>query len=175
MFGGRSPWFLRVGILMASLDEMWARFSLTEEEEGGAKVPKDVEESIYLLAGQFYTKRVLSVDAVARTFKPLWRTAGEFKIRDIGKHILLFEFEDALDLERVMEFEPWSYDKHLVAFECVLDIESAPFLDFSRATFWVQIHNILERSLKVEVGELIGKSIGRVIQVADPEDDGHWQ
>ena len=71
MFGGRSPWFLRVGILMASLDEMWARFSLTEEEEGGAEVPKDVEESIHRLAGRFYTKRVLNVDAVARTFKPL--------------------------------------------------------------------------------------------------------
>ena len=46
------------------------------------------------------------MDAVARTFKPLWRTVGELKIRDIGEHILLFEFKDALDLERVMEFEP---------------------------------------------------------------------
>ena len=137
MFSGRSPLFSRASILMASLDEMWAHFSLTEEEEGGAKVPKDAEESVYRLAGRFYTKRVLNVDAVARTFKPLWRTTGELKIRDIGEHILLFEFEDALDLERVMEFEPWSYDKHLVAFERVLDIESVPFLDFSRATFWV--------------------------------------
>ena len=77
------------------------------------------------------------MDAVARTFKPLWRTVGELKIRDIGEHILLFEFEDELDLERVMEFEPWSYDKHLVAFERVLNIELVPFLDFSRATFWV--------------------------------------
>ena len=144
---------------MAALDEMWARFSLTEEEEGGAEVPKDVEESTHRLAGRFYTKRVLNVDAVARTFKPLWRTVGELKIRDIGEHILLFEFEDVLDLERVMEFEPWSYDKHLVAFERVIDIESVPFLEFSRATFWVQLHNISERKLKAEVGELI--EIGR--------------
>ena len=135
------------------------------------KVSKDAKESVYRLASRFYTKRVLNVDAVARTFKPLWRTVGELKIRDIGEHILLFEFEDALDLEQVMEFEPWSYDKHLVAFERVLNIESVPFLDFSCATFWVQIHNIPKRSLKVEVRELIGKSIDRVIQVADPEDD----
>ena len=114
---------------------------------------------------------VLYVDAVARTFKHLWRTTGELKIRDIGEHILLFEFEDVLDPEQVLEFKPWSYDKHLVAFECVFDIESMPFLDFSRATFWVQIHNIPERSLKVEVGELIGKTINRVIQVANSEDD----
>nr|POE84948.1 hypothetical protein CFP56_66977 [Quercus suber] len=131
---------------------------LTEEEKGGAEVPKEEEESVFRLAGHFYTKRVLNVDAGARTFKPLWRTVGELKIRDIGEHILLFEFEDILDLERVLEFEPWSYNKHLVAFECVFDIESVPFLDFSRATFWVQIHNIPKRSLKVEVGELIGIS-----------------
>ena len=28
------------------------------------------------------------------------------KIRDIGGNILLFEFDDALDLERVLELEP---------------------------------------------------------------------
>ena len=50
-----------------------------------------------------------------------------------------------------------------MAFERVIDIESVPFLEFSRATFWVQLHNISERKLKAEVGELIGKSIGRVV------------
>ena len=78
MLGGAAPvsfsvsLFSRAVILMASLDEMWAHFSLTEEEEGGAEVPKEEEESVYCLVGRFYTKRVLNVDAVARTFKPLW-------------------------------------------------------------------------------------------------------
>ena len=43
------------------------------------------------------------MDAVAQTFKPLWRTVGELKIRDIGEQILMFEFEDILDLECVLE------------------------------------------------------------------------
>ena len=47
VFRGRFPWFLRAGLLMAALDEMWARFSLTKEEEGGVEVPKDMEESIH--------------------------------------------------------------------------------------------------------------------------------
>ena len=41
---------------------------------------------------------------------------GELKIRDVGGNILVFEFDDALDLERVLEFKPWSYDKSLVIF-----------------------------------------------------------
>ena len=114
-----SRWFcvlVNCGI-MAGLEEMWARFSLLEEEERGADVDGQEEAIIHRLAGKFFTKRVLNVDAVAHTFKPLWRPRGELKIRDMGDNILLFEFEDYLDLERVLELEPWSYDKHLVVLQ----------------------------------------------------------
>lgn len=59
----------------------------------------------------------MDVDAIARTSKPLWRAIGELKIQDIGENIMLFGFEDLLDLEWVLEFEPSSYDKNLVAFQ----------------------------------------------------------
>nr|POE70499.1 hypothetical protein CFP56_22899 [Quercus suber] len=84
---------------MATMEDLWSRFSLTEEEEGGAEVPRQKEEVVHRLAGKFFTKRVLNVDAVARTFKPLWRVSGELKIRDLGENILLFEFDDNLDME----------------------------------------------------------------------------
>jgi len=100
---------------MARLDDLWARFSLMEEEEGGAEVSNQ-EAVVHHLASRFFTKRVLNMDAVARTFKPLLNLVGKLKIRDIGEHILLFKFEDSLDLERVLEFEPWSYNKYFVAF-----------------------------------------------------------
>ena len=124
------------------------------------------------MAGKFFTKRVLNVDVVARTFKPLWRPRGELKIRDMGGNILLFEFEDCLDLERVLELEPWSYDKHLVVFQRTLVAEAAPLLDYSHSSFWIQIHNVPNHLLTPETGESVGRMLGRVIQVADPEDDG---
>ena len=106
------------------------------------------------------------------TFKPLWNPIGELRIRDVGENILLFEFEDVLDLECMLRFEPWSYDKNLEAFQRVEDVESIPFLNYSHATFWVQLHNVPEKSLTCEMGELIGKSIGVVVKVVDLEDDG---
>ena len=42
---------------------------------------------------------MLNVVAVARMFKPLWKPIEELNIRDNGENILLFEFEDILDLE----------------------------------------------------------------------------
>ena len=158
--------------VMAGLEEMWARFSLSEEEERGADVDGQEETIIHRLAGKFFTKRVLNVDAVARTFKPLWRPRGELKIRDMGDNILLFEFEDCLDMERVLELEPWSYYKHLVVFQKTLVAEAAPSLDYSRSAFWIQLHNIPAHLITTETGDSVGRTLGRVLQVADPEDDG---
>lgn len=111
------------------------------------------------------------MEVVTCTFKPLWKPSGELKIQDVGENILLFEFEDNLDLERVLEFEPWSYDKSLVIFQREFNVESVPTLDFSHITFWLQIHNVPERLLTQETSEVVGKTLGTVIQVADPEDD----
>ena len=143
---------------MAGLEELWSQFSLTKDEEGGVEVAHQDEVVIHCLAGKFFTKHVLNVDVVVRTFKPLWKPIGELKIRDIEEGVLLFEFEDALNLERVLEYEPWSYDKSLVVFKKTNDIESIPFLEFDCVTFWVQIHNVPKKSLNHETGEAIGKN-----------------
>nr|POE95754.1 hypothetical protein CFP56_43432 [Quercus suber] len=145
---------------MARLKEMWARFSLSEEEEHGAEVSQQRALIIHRLVGKFLTKRVLNVDVMARTFKLLWKPIGELKIRDVGDNILLFEFKDILDLERVLEFEPWSYDKHLVIFQKAIDAESAPLLDYSFTTFWMQIHNIPPDLVTQETSESIGSTLG---------------
>ena len=154
------------------MDDLWARFTLSEEEVQGADVPSSKEASVHRLAGKFLTKRIVNAEAVARTFKPLWKPAGELKIRDVGRNGLVFEFYDALDLERVLEFEPWSYDKSLVIFQKTESVELAPSLDFSVTSFWVQLHNVPETSLNQEIGEVVGNIIGTTIRVADPEDDG---
>ena len=46
-----------------------------------------------------------------------------------------------------------------------------PLLEFSRAAFWVQIHNVSERSFTQATSEAIGNIIGEVIVVANLEDD----
>lgn len=101
---------------MEGLENMWSRFSLTEEEEFGAKVLKDDEKEIHRLAGRFFTTWVLNMEVVGRTCKFLWKLKGELKICDLGDSILVFDFEEGLDLERVVKLEPWTYDKNMVVF-----------------------------------------------------------
>nr|POF20845.1 uncharacterized protein CFP56_14359 [Quercus suber] len=96
----------------------------------------------------------------------------EEAIRDAGDNVLVFEFDDIIDLERVLEYEPWSYDKSLIAFQRVTDIELLPQIEYNHVTFWVQFHNIPLKNLTYETDEAIGNAIRRVVKVADPEDDG---
>ena len=53
------------------------------------------------------------------TFQLLWRTRKGFEVRDMGNHRVLFEFRDALDIDRVLRGEPCLFDKFLVALKRV--------------------------------------------------------
>lgn len=57
------------------------------------------------------------MEAVGKTFKPLWSAQKDFKTREAGDHVLLFVFELEADAERVLATESCSFDKHLVLFQ----------------------------------------------------------
>ncbi len=106
---------------MEDLNGMWQRLSLSETEEDRFNLEPSDQSDTHILAVKFFTRRVINVEAVTRTFRPLWRSEKGFSARDMGDNIMLFEFEDEADLKRVLMAEPWSFDKSLVAFHRLLE------------------------------------------------------
>ena len=51
-------------------------------------------------------RKALNVEAVNRTFKPLWRARKEFEIREASDHVLLFVFGLGTNTEGVLANEP---------------------------------------------------------------------
>ena len=49
----------------------------------------------------------------------MWHTKKGFEVRDMGNHRVMFVFTNEEDVIRVMQGEPWSFDKHLVALKRV--------------------------------------------------------
>ena len=94
---------------------MWKNLSLIEEEDSEYS-GKPVEAlGGKVIAAKFHTRRVLNMEAIARTFKQLWLTKKGFEVKDMGNHVVLFVFLDKTDADRVLLGEPWSYDKYLVS------------------------------------------------------------
>nr|POE55310.1 hypothetical protein CFP56_22676 [Quercus suber] len=122
---------------MESLEGLWKKLSLLNEEETRIACPKKAEPDTFTVVAKFLTKRVVSVESVAHTFRPLWRSEKDVQIKDMGDNILFFNFEDECDLNRVLEHEPWTYDKHLVVFEKVTANVPISSLAFQFTSFWI--------------------------------------
>ncbi len=104
---------------MESMEDMWKKFSLSDKEGLNVDLADTSQQPEHILAAKFLTSRVLNMDAVARTFKPLWKTKQSFMVQDLGGNKVAFVFKDAMDLERVLVNEHWTYDKFLVVFQRV--------------------------------------------------------
>ena len=157
---------------MESLEGLWSKLSLLDEEEFGIACPTKAEPDSYTLAAKFLTKRVVNVESVARTFRPLWRSEKDVQIKDMGDNILFFHFEDECDLGTVLEHEPWTYDKHLVVFEKVTANVPISSLAFQFTTFWIQIHELPVQCLNQQTRDAIGTSLGTPLLMTNTESEG---
>ena len=52
-----------------------------------------------MLAAKVCTKRVINIDAVMRTLKPLWRAVCGLKGRNMGNNMVMFLFENTVEME----------------------------------------------------------------------------
>lgn len=57
-------------------------------------------ERDFFLAAKFYTSWVLSMEAIAKTLKGIWRTRRGFEIRDMSDYKVLFIFWDEGAVEK---------------------------------------------------------------------------
>ena len=83
-------------------------------------------------------------------------------MRKLDDHLVFFVFKKKGDLERVLQSEPWCFDKHLVVLQHYDQDISVNDLKFDRATFQIQVYDILIRYMSREVAESICDFVGAV-------------
>ena len=123
---------------------------------------KEQSSAEYFIAAKFLTNRSLNIDAVTRTFNPLWRAVNGFKVRNVGDHILLFVFDNKKEVEKIFVSETWSFDKHLVVLQRFENNVPVCELSFTWTAMWVQIHDIPFRYMNRRVAEEICEVVGAV-------------
>ena len=124
----------------------------------------------FSIAARFFTKRTLNIEAIARTFSPLWRSKKGFSIKNNGDHIILFSFDNEAEVDRILASEPWCFDKHLMALSKIKKESSLEECNFNNVSFWVQIYDIPLRYRNKEVAEQICETLGVIQHPNDPPD-----
>lgn len=115
------------------------------------------------------------MDAVAKTFKQLWRSTNGFKIRRLGDRKVLFVFDNLHDVDCIIKNQPWSFDKYLLVIQRYDSDYPTRNLIFNKVTFWVQVHDITFRYMIKQITECLCDIIGEVQKSSGVVDDegGH--
>lgn len=109
---------------MDSLTKHWSRLSLNgrlslDDHKGGVLgLNKERKSNDDVVAAKFPTNRALNTEALVRTFNPIWRSVNGFKVKNVGDHIILFTFDNEEEVDKIIQSNPWGFDKHLVTLKC---------------------------------------------------------
>ena len=156
---------------MEDLTNNWSELSLSNWEHTGFVLPKIHKSGEYIIVAKFLTLRYLVMEAVVHTFQQQWRSVNGYKIWNLGDHMVLFVFDNILDVERIIENQPWSFDKHLVVLQTFEEFSKLKDLVFDKALFWVQVHAIPIHFISKKVVESIRETIWEVRRSLESTDD----
>ena len=147
--------------------------SLSDKERQDFALPEDHRKGEFVIAAKFLTSRFLQMEAVARTFKQIWRFNNGFRIRNQGNNTVLFVFDNFADVDKILNSQPWSFDKHLIIMQRYTNDSPVSELAFNRVPFWVQVHDIPCSFLTRKVAEKLCDTVGEVQKsIGAVEDDG---
>lgn len=87
---------------------------------------------------------------------------------------ILNEFSASRDKAYVIREGPWSFDKHLVLINEVKGTLKTHQIKFTRASFWICLHNLPLMARNESMGRMIGNNIGESFEVDIDEDEMTW-
>nr|POE60736.1 hypothetical protein CFP56_53397 [Quercus suber] len=129
---------------MDAITTKYANIKLSDRERSEVNLaPSGIDQGL-VLAGKFYTKRRVNLEAIGRALRSMWRTKKDFEVSDVGDNRVLFSFQAKAYLDRVFLQGPWSFDKYILLLRKLKMGESVSSLTFHEAAFWVE---------KVDVGD----------------------
>ncbi|KAH9670971.1 reverse transcriptase domain-containing protein [Citrus sinensis] len=161
----------------------YANISLEEEEEGGLIVVGDEEigdgkeriDSRFCLVGRFLTDKVINFAAMKHTMASLWRPGKGVCIRDLSPTLFLFQFFHEIDVKRVLESGPWTFDQHILLVKRLEENEQPQNIPLFFTSFWIQVYNLPVGFMSEKILKDIGSYIG--VFVASDENNlmGIWK
>lgn len=142
--------------------------------EGENEESPDGEENLCLV-GRFLTTRILDFRAIQHKMASLWQPGKGICIKELEPNLLLFQFYHEVDMERVIEGSPWTFDRVPLIFERLPPGGDPSAMRPNKLDFWVQLHGLVTGFKSERVVHDLGNYIGTFVQ-SDPNNfKGLWR
>lgn len=112
------------------------------------------------LLGRLWTDSTFNAGALQATIKQIWRVKDGVEIRIIGDNLFSCQFFTWRDKERVIQGEPWWFDKTILVL-CEMKVNEQPSsLRPHNTPFWVRVcdvpFNLRSEAVVKQIGDMIG-------------------
>ncbi|TXG60460.1 hypothetical protein EZV62_015033 [Acer yangbiense] len=152
------------------LADLYENLSIAEEDgailEATDEVQQDgVKDVERCLVGRVLSNKKVNREAFRGLIDQLWSPFGSVEIELIGENTFMFYFVNRVDRNRFWQRGPWHFGKSLIVLEKPVGFGDIKNLKFSRAEFWVQVHDIPISCMNRRSAKWLAKQIGGVIEI----------
>ncbi|XP_073121703.1 uncharacterized protein At4g02000-like [Henckelia pumila] len=162
------------------VEDLYKRLNL-EEESGGITVKaeedgkKEGQDFNWSLVGRFLTDRQINFTAMQNTLASIWRHVKGVCIKMIGPNLYLFQFFHELDVSRVINDGPWTFDQHLLIFKS-LELGMNPHqVPLFQVDFWIQVYDLPIGYMSERVARDVGNFLGKFVEADSNNFTGIWR
>lgn len=159
------------------LEELYARLSLEEEDDGGVLIGKeDVNVTKkYVLIARFLTEKNINFIAMKNVIASLWWPREGMEVHDIGGQRYSFVFYHPLDMQKVLDGGPWTFEQSLLITHLLQEGEDPQHVLLNYMDIWVQLYEIPSGCFSEKIIQGIGNYVGKLVK-ADPVNlNGMWK
>uniref|UniRef100_A0A803NSP0 DUF4283 domain-containing protein n=1 Tax=Cannabis sativa TaxID=3483 RepID=A0A803NSP0_CANSA len=96
----------------------------------------------WCLVGRFLTKRSIDFQAMQHKIASLWQPGRGMYVKELNPNHFLFQFYHEIDIARVIDGSPWTFDRAPLIFERLKTGENPRLVSLNRLEFWIQLHNM---------------------------------
>ncbi|XP_073035368.1 uncharacterized protein [Primulina eburnea] len=159
---------------------MMANLSLSAEEDDDLLlVPPEQDNRILSpqlwLVGRFLTNRLVNFGAMKNRMADIWQPVKGITIKEIDGQRYLFQLYHVMDMERIMDGGPWSFDNHLLLLQRVNSGEVPTQVPLNLVSFWVQIYDLPVGYMSESIGQQLGNSVGQFLSYDSTNNSSFWR
>ncbi|KAJ9135110.1 hypothetical protein P3X46_032329 [Hevea brasiliensis] len=112
----------------------------------------------------FITDCVINFNAMKHTVATLWHLGKGICIKELGSSLFMFQFFHEVDVSRVVDLSPWSFDQHLLLFKRLNSNEQPTNVQLFHTLMWVQLHALPLGFMLERMASTIGNFIGGFVE-----------
>ncbi|KAJ8765838.1 hypothetical protein K2173_015792 [Erythroxylum novogranatense] len=126
------------------------------------------------LVGRFLTDKAINFHAMRHTLASVWQPLMGMQVREVKTGLYVFQFFHAVDVHRILDMRPCTFDNHLL----ILDrfgVSSSPFaVPLYHVPFWIQVHGLPSGFRSARVLQDIGNKIGQFLELDPTNFERSW-